>query len=71
LETKGKHQTNHSTLSQKGYDHMVGENTDIVDKGIQPHTTHSLFDSDKWSITEKIIRLKNQGFMWKYVIIMA
>ena len=49
LETKGKHQTTFYTLS-KGYTHIVGENTDIVNKGIQPHTTYSLYDSDTWSI---------------------
>ena len=38
------------TLS-KGYVHTVGESPDIVNKGIQPHTANSLYDSDTWSIT--------------------
>ena len=30
---------------------MVGESTAIGNKGIQSHKTHSLYDSDTWSIT--------------------
>ena len=43
------HQSFH-TLS-KGYDHTVGESTDVVNKGIEPHTMYSLYDSDTGSIT--------------------
>lgn len=63
-----QHQTRSFYTLSNSYDHKVGESTDIVNKGIQSHS--SLSDSDTWAIT-KIMRLDDQGFMKKKVIIMA
>lgn len=36
----------------KSYHQKVGESTEIINMGIQPHTKYNLYDTDTWTISK-------------------